>query len=159
MRDDQTTTEDRATQPLFIYLFTIQVRVIHTSLNFVHTIKTYLNSHASKNINMVSQRLYILINECNKATAMLQRLTILYMSAIKQRACCRSFTQLIISAMKLYIVNYYYCAMKLYIVNYYYSAMKLYIIIYTSAIKQRPCCRGFTYLSAIKQRWCCRGFT
>ena len=95
---------------------------------------------------MVSQRLYILIDECNKATAMLQRLTILYMSAIKQRACCRGFTQLIISAMKLYIVNYYY------------SAMKLYIIIYTSAIKQRPCCRGFTYLSAMKQRWCCRGF-
>ena len=47
----------------------------------------------------------------------------------------------IISAMKLYMVKYYYNAMKLYIV----SAMKLYIIIYTSAIKQRPCCRGFTF--------------
>ena len=82
----------RRSRSLFIYLFTIKVRVIHTSLNFVHTLKTYLKSHASKNINMVSQRLYILINECNKATAMLQRLTILYMSAIKQRACCRGFT-------------------------------------------------------------------
>ena len=62
----------------YFILFTTKVRAIHTSLNFVHTLKTYLNCHASKNINMVSQRLYILKNECNEATAMLQRLTILY---------------------------------------------------------------------------------
>ena len=59
---------------------------------------------------------------------MLQRLTILYMSAMKQRACCRGFT--LLSAMKLYMVNYYYSAMKLYIVKYYYNAMKLYMVNY-----------------------------
>ena len=42
---------------------------------------------------MVSQRLYILIDKCNKATAMLQRLTILYMSATSM-------------LQKLHIVNY-----------------------------------------------------
>ena len=63
---------------IFIYLFTKEVCVMHTSLNFVHTINTYL------------VKCILNIVECKVQSS--RGFTYQYTSAMKQRPGCRGFT-------------------------------------------------------------------